>query len=156
MIVFFVLLVIPFLSARFHGEGGKFKGSGIDLPLNACAITQQTRGLQFVFEFTKAYLGHLGFILKGALPLMLLAGGLAALVAEFVSLDNLNGSWTLIILIVVALCAAFFPVPIAFDVVISVGLLVAGVDIAYVGAAFFALGVFSIYPATMVARDISL
>lgn len=156
LIVFFVLLVIPFLSARFHGEGGKFKGSGIDLPLNACAITQQTRGLQFVFEFTKAYLGHLGFILKGALPLMLLAGGLAALVAEFVSLDNLNGSWTLIILIVVALCAAFFPVPIAFDVVISVGLLAAGVDIAYVGAAFFALGVFSIYPATMVARDISL
>ena len=150
-VLIFILLVVPWLSILFSGidEGRRFDS-------DACVVPQKRSWFTFFKHFISTYVQNLAFILKGTLPLMLLAGALAAVVSEFVSLDDLSGDWNLLVLFLVALCATFFPVPIAFDVVISVALLAAGLDIAYVATMFFALGVFSIYPAMMIAKDLSI
>jgi len=102
------------------------------------------------------FVKKLGFITKATLPFMILAGFLGALLAEFAPLDTLSVlPLTLGALLLVSLMAALFPVPIAFDVIVSVALLSMGVSTAYVGAVFFALGIFSLYPAMVIARDLS-
>lgn len=149
-VLFYILLVIPFFSRLFS-----VRAKVEPVSESVCDLPEEKGLVSFVSAFWRGYFRNLALVLKSTLPFMLLAGALAAVVAEFVSLDALSGDWELWILALVGLCAAFFPVPIAFDVVISVALLAAGVDVAYVAAMFFALGVFSIYPAMMIAKDIS-
>ena len=51
-----------------------------------------------------------------------------------------------------ALVATFLPVPIAFDVIIVMALLSNGLDAGLATTLLFGLGIFSIYPAAMIAR----
>jgi len=167
----FISLFIP-LALKFSGQlkqsqlsvdlnsetvGINSKAIDVSQRSNACSLPVNLSWCQSLMTFIGVYLQSLWQIIRGALPFMLLAGLFAAVLAEFVSLDALlESAWSLEVLILVACLAAFFPVPIAFDVIISVGLLAMGVPYVYVGAIFFGLGIFSIYPAMMIARDLSL
>mgnify|MGYP000642045095 CR=1 FL=1 len=171
LVVLFICLFIP-LALKFSGQLKQSQLSvgknseavdlnseavGINSKNNACSLPMNLNWWQSFTVFLRIFLQSLWQIIRGTLPFMLLAGLFAAVLAEFVSLDALlESAWSFEVLILVACLAAFFPVPIAFDVIISVGLLAMGVPYVYVGAIFFGLGIFSIYPAMMIARDLSL
>jgi len=168
----FIFVVIP-LILKHSGpiNSGSINGSVTEGDNTfACAINLSSTWTQAFQIVCQSFLTSLWRVVKETLPFMLLAGVLAAFLAEFAPLDMLiyqpEGTasidsqsiqqWTLFALLCVSLLSALFPVPIAFDVIISVGLMAMGVGSAYLGASYFALGIFSIYPAMMVARDLSV
>jgi uncharacterized membrane protein YraQ (UPF0718 family) len=103
------------------------------------------------------FMRHLRYIVKLAVPLMLLAGVLGAIVVEVVPFDYFAARPASISLIVLAaVVATLLPVPIAFDVIVVSALLAAGADVGLATAVLFALGVFSIYPALVIAKEISV
>jgi uncharacterized membrane protein YraQ (UPF0718 family) len=108
------------------------------------------------------FLKHLWYIVKIAVPLMLLAGLLGSAVISVVPWDLVSNldialDWELSLLsmVVLALIAAFLPVPIAFDVVIVAVLMAGGLPIRYSMIALFTLGIFSVYPWLLIKRSVS-
>jgi uncharacterized membrane protein YraQ (UPF0718 family) len=102
------------------------------------------------------FLSNLWYLVRFAVPLMLLAGVLGAAVVEIVPFDSFAGRAVGIAAIVAGgIVATILPVPIAFDVVLVMALLANGVDIGVATAVLFALGIYSIYPAAIIARYIS-
>lgn len=108
------------------------------------------------------FLKHLWYIIKIAVPLMLLAGLLGSVVISFVPWDlvsnldvNLQWEWSVLSMIVIALIAAFLPVPMAFDVVIVAVLMASGLPIRYSMILLFTLGIFSVYPWLLIKRSVS-
>ncbi len=172
-VLLFILIVIPFLTWRFglsadnsastcelpssepmNSQGDAVKGATLNNASSRGDFVEST-WLDAFLVCARLYLDKLKRVVIGTLPFMMLAGVLAALVAEAFDLTALTEAVSFPVLAIVAVLGAFFPVPIAFDVVISVTLLAMGVDVAYVAALFFSLGVFSIYPGMMIARDVS-
>jgi len=156
-VLIFVWCLVPLLVARTRASFKPIESAhNLEKPL-LCNIDQVETWTQTIRSCLALFGRNLFYIVKRTVPFMLLAGLLGAIVIEFVSIDPILGSgWTLQALFLVALLAAFFPVPIAFDVIVCVGLLAMGVANTYIAAIYFALGVFSIYPALMIARDLSL
>ncbi len=108
------------------------------------------------------YFRHLWLILKIALPLMLLAGFLGSLVITFVPWDLLSQIdlqlpfiWSILSMLAVALLAAFLPVPIAFDIIITAVLLASGLPARFSLILLFALGIFSVYPWLLIKQSVS-
>ena len=100
---------------------------------------------------------HLLYIAKLALPLMLLAGFLGALVIELVPFDWVAGAQlNAVTLLSVAALAVFLPVPMAFNVIIVMALLSSGLHPGLGMVLLIGLGAYSIYPATVIARYISV
>ena len=99
---------------------------------------------------------NLWYLVRFALPLMVLAGFLGAVVIEFVPFDTFAGGVSGVgVLLGGALVATFLPVPIAFDVIIVMALLSNGLGAGLATTLLFSLGIYSIYPAAMIARYIS-
>jgi uncharacterized membrane protein YraQ (UPF0718 family) len=161
-----VLLItcIPFLVRRFAGAPDLQAANAVaaDSSPRLPALEEQepappdegfTRaGLEAGKQFGK----NLWFLTRFALPLMILAGVLGALVIELVPFETFSGGVAGIGAIIAGgLVATFLPVPIAFDVIIVMALLANGVDVGLATALLFALGIYSIYPAAMIARYIS-
>ena len=102
------------------------------------------------------YFVQLRYILRVALPFMLLAGVLGAFLLEVLPSNLLTElPFSLATLFIIALIGTFLPVPIAFDVIVVSVLLSAGIDVGYGMALLFALGSFSIYPMMVIAKNIS-
>ncbi|MDU8925806.1 FG-GAP-like repeat-containing protein [Alisedimentitalea sp. MJ-SS2] len=102
-----------------------------------------------------AYFKNLWFVIKLTVPLMLLAGFLGALAATLLPHDLILGlpyaAW---ILIPLALVGVFLPVPIAFDVVVTGGLLGLGLSHGYVMVLLFTLGSFSVYSFLIIYQSV--
>ncbi len=86
------------------------------------------------------------------IPVMLLAGLIGSLIVTVVPWDalsftrELNGIPTIAgALLLLSVFGLLLPVPIAFDVIIAVTLLNAGIPVAYVAVLLFTLGTFSVY-----------
>ncbi len=136
-----------------------------------CEIDQKTEnilpeemgwGAALVWS-VKTYLKNFLYLLKIALPLMLLSGVLGALLTVLIpwgtieSLNTKTNIFTMIGLIgILSIFGALLPSPMAFDVVVSAALLQAGVPVAYVSALLFTLGSFSIYAFFIIWQAISL
>jgi uncharacterized membrane protein YraQ (UPF0718 family) len=102
------------------------------------------------------YSRNLLYILRLAVPLMLLAGFLGAVVIELAPFDQFSDiSPTLPVLFATALLATFLPVPMAFNVIVVMTLLSKGMHPGIGAVLLFALSVYSIYPATVIAKFIS-
>ena len=104
----------------------------------------------------------LWFLIRQAVPLMLLAGGLGAIAITFLPLDVLANMlptsplvWAALSLVAVAILGAFLPVPMSFDVIVVLVLLESGLHTAYAATLLFTLGLFSVYPLLIIARDMS-
>lgn len=105
---------------------------------------------QAIFDVLTRLSLNLAWILKIALPFMLVAGLLGSAVIEILPLQQLqNLPVGILSLIGIALLGTFLPVPIAFDVIFSAVLLASGIDPAFVMIFLFTLGSFSIYPFSM-------
>ncbi len=79
--------------------------------------------------FVISYFRNLWFILRTTVPLMLLAGFLGAVVGTLLPQDLIVGAtFSVAVLVLVAIVGTFLPVPIAFDVVVAGALLSGGSD----------------------------
>ncbi len=104
-----------------------------------------------------SFLKNLLYIIKITLPLMVIAGLLGSFLIEVLpdgSLATLSMHPATLILI--AAIGTFLPVPIAFDVLMVNVLISSGLDIGLASTLLFALGIFSIYPALIIARSVSI
>jgi len=95
---------------------------------------------------------NLWYIVKIAVPLMLLAGFLGAALITLIPFEKLidylpidNRLQIVASMIALACLCIFLPVPMAFDVVISAVLLAAGMPVMYVAVILFTLGIYSVY-----------
>lgn len=105
----------------------------------------------------RAYLGNLWYILRMAVPLMLLAGFLGALVATLLPADLITDlPFGLGALLLVALVALFLPVPMGFDVVLCGVLIASGLAQGYVMTLLICLGSFSIYSFFIIRQMLGL
>ncbi len=96
------------------------------------------------------------YLFRIAVPLMLLAGFLGAILIETLPLEELTIlEYSLLSLVFVAGVAVLLPVPIAFDVIAVSALLATGISPGIAMTLLFSLGVFSIYPAMIIANIVS-
>jgi len=86
---------------------------------------------------------------------MLLAALLGAIVVEVLPPQALTAQVTVSGIILVALVAAFIPVPMAFDVAIAYIAMTRGVPIPYVVTILCTLGIISVYSLSIVGKSIS-
>jgi uncharacterized membrane protein YraQ (UPF0718 family) len=168
-----ILVVVPLL-ARF------VLGREVEQSM-ACALPAATSGscpmpepldsqaLEAMQHWPKAFIWtlkelakNLLYLIKMTVPLMLLAGFLGSALITILPWESLAdifpayGGWvSLASLLGIALVGTFLPVPIAFDVLISVTLLAAGMPVKYVMVLLFTLGIYSIYSSAIVWQAIS-
>jgi uncharacterized membrane protein YraQ (UPF0718 family) len=109
-------------------------------------------------QFTK----NLLFILRVSLPLMLVAGLLGAIVITVIPFEKMatlfpvaNIFYIALGMLVIAVIALFLPVPMSFDVIISIVLLANGLPVYYAATLLFALGIFSVYPFSIIVKTFS-
>lgn len=110
-----------------------------------------------VSRTAKLLFDNTAYLFRIAVPLMILAGFLGSVLIETVPLEELTLlEYSLLSLIFVAAVAVLLPVPIAFDVIAVSALLATGISPGIAMALLFSLGVFSIYPAMIIANIVSI
>jgi hypothetical protein len=95
------------------------------------------------------------YVFRIALPFMLLAAVLGALVVELLPPQALLATVTVGGILLVALISAFLPVPMAFDVAIAYIAMSRGVPLPYVVTILCTLGIISVYSLSIVGKSIS-
>jgi uncharacterized membrane protein YraQ (UPF0718 family) len=108
------------------------------------------------------YLRNLGRVLVTALPLMLLAGVLGAILVELLPWNVLNhlshvegGAANAAVLLLAGVFGVLLPVPMAFDVVVCSVLLGAGMPVPVVAVLLVTLGSYSIYAWSLLGTTLS-
>lgn len=152
-----LLLVVPLV-----GRLVKAEEPSEPLVCEACeTATGERIGASLVWT-ARAVGRNLWFVVRTAVPLMVLAGALGALAITILPWDSLadvlpevTGFRIVVALVAVALIGVFLPMPVAFDVVTAAVLFAAGMPAAYVMVLLFTLGVFSIYPYSLIGRRVS-
>ncbi len=107
--------------------------------------------------------GNLWRLVRTTVPLMLLAGLLGSIVITLLPLESLTtllptvGRRKLLLgMGGVAVLGVFLPVPMAFDVIVTAILWQAGLPVSYTMVLLFTLGIFSIYPYTILWQTLNL
>jgi hypothetical protein len=111
--------------------------------------------LQAATGVAPSFLKSFWYVARVALPLMILAAVLGALVVELLPPQALIAPVTLGGILLVALVAAFLPVPMAFDVAIAYIAMTKGVPLPYVVTILCTLGIISVYSLSVVAKSLS-
>lgn len=99
----------------------------------------------------KSYTRHLTYLAILTVPLMFVAAVLGAVMISYLDLSGLDqmlpssGLRLVAAMIVLAVIASMAPVPIAFDVILTVALLSAGLSASYATVLLISLGSFSVY-----------
>jgi hypothetical protein len=120
----------------------------IDIPVD------ETWGEAFV-GVGRSYLRSLWYVFRIAFPWMLLAALLGAIVIELIPPTALAANVTIGGIVMVALVAAFLPVPMAFDVAIAYIAMTRGVPMPYVVTILCTLGIISVYSLSIVGKSVS-
>ncbi len=162
----FILLVIPLACRLLFKEETQAQNEREICEINQAvknALPSDMNIIQALLWSAKTYLKNFFYLLKIALPLMLLSGFLGALLTVLIPwgvIETLSEQDNIFIITGLITLIAFFgallPSPMAFDVVISAAMLQAGVPVAYVSALLFTLGSFSIYAFFIIWQAISL
>ncbi|MEE8057961.1 MAG: FG-GAP-like repeat-containing protein [Pseudomonadales bacterium] len=171
-VILFIVIVIPILT-RFISDNRLIDGKNQTLSNlmpdpaglldegGACTLDSAQRdiGNGWLLSIKRVgdnYCRHLWVVIKMTVPLMIIAGIIGSAVIEALPIDNLLSIEDSIpLLIITSLLGALFPVPIAFDVIVVSTLLSAGFPVSLSMALLFSLGIFSIYPALLIAKNIS-
>ena len=165
--VLFILLILPLLIAwsgaasatpaqappagtegRRPGTLARLMGASTTLP---AALSWPGAMRHTGAQFAK----NLFYIVRFTLPLMLVAGLAGSLLIELLPRGSLSSlGMDARTLLSMAAIGCFLPVPIAFDVLIVNLLLNAGLNTGLAATLLFTLGIFSLYPALIIARSI--
>lgn len=161
----FVLIVVPLACHLLFKEESVTQNTQEFCEIKLKTNNQVPEGISWIgamFWCVKAYAKNFFYLLKIALPLMILAGFLGALLTVLVpwsAIETLSNQDNIAIIIALITAVSFFgallPSPMAFDVVVSAALLQAGVPVAYVAAFLFTLGSFSIYAFFIIWQAVS-
>ncbi len=174
--VIFILVGIPLISKFYASHAMDDQLQDLTISQDACPIDlmqpidPNESWIDALKWGVQAYFKNLWWILRTTLPLMALAGFLGAVVITVIpwdtmaslfevsgGLENLIGEFGVALLgiTIIASVGIFLPVPIAFDVMIVAILFGAGMPPHYAMALLFTLGIYSIYPFTVIWKDVS-
>lgn len=159
----FILLVIPLITRHFtlNSDLGSLTTSTATNPISESfsAAPSSTWGKALITAFALFFKNSV-YIVKTTVPLMLLAGLLGSLCVTLLPLDTLVDKlpdnrllFMLPWMIVVALIGLFLPTPMAFDVIVTAILINAGLPVGYAMVLLFTLGIFSIYPFSVIFQS---
>jgi uncharacterized membrane protein YraQ (UPF0718 family) len=101
------------------------------------------------------FLKSFWYVFRIAFPLMILGAILGAVVIEILPAQPLSLPVSLGGIVLVALVAAFLPVPMAFDVAIAYIAMIKGVPLPYVVTILCTLGIISVFSLSVVGKTIS-
>ena len=123
----------------------------------ACPIEIPSAGTwqQAASSVGRSFVKNFWYVARVALPLMILAAVLGALVVELLPPEALTANVTIGGILLVALIAAFLPVPMAFDVAIAYIAMTKGVPLPYVVTILCTLGIISVYSLSVVGKSLS-
>jgi len=100
-----------------------------------------------IFSFISTIIKKTLTICRKAIPYMLAAGLIGAIVFNLMPMEQLSFlPHNFLYLLPFSLIVLFMPVPITFDIIFSFILFNSGLPISYVAASLFGLGIYSIYP----------
>jgi len=103
----------------------------------------------------RSFLKSFWYVFRVAFPLMILAAVLGALFVELLPQQVLFAQVSIGGILLVALVAAFLPVPMAFDVAIAYIAMTKGVPLPYVVTVLCTLGIISVFSLSVVGKTIS-
>jgi uncharacterized membrane protein YraQ (UPF0718 family) len=178
--VFIVLVVVPWL-ARLAERPGWSRPQPVEARLPGLYLFQKLEALLGTPELASGgaeapprgparalgwvvlhYFRNLGRVLVTALPLMLVAGLLGAILVEALPWNVLNhvsrvegGAANAAVLLLAAVFGVLLPVPMAFDVVVCSVLLGAGMPVQVVAVLLVTLGSYSIYAWSLLGTTLS-
>lgn len=169
--IILLLLIIPvlskYISASSTGKGRIrerktpkfFKLPAIDLQVE---VVQDASWFGSIKWTIKGFFIGLWYLIRTAVPLMLLAGFLGNVLITFLPLEGFiqlteaaSTTESVLFMMLLALVGTFLPVPMAFDVLITAILWAGGLPAKYSMTLLFTLGSFSIYSAFVVDRAFS-
>jgi uncharacterized membrane protein YraQ (UPF0718 family) len=149
------LATVVFLIFVFAPAMAKWRRSVeplVECPLDIPTAETWTQALMSTI---RSYARSFWYIFRVAFPLMILAAVLGALVIELLPAQVLVAQVTVGGIILVALVAAFLPVPMAFDVAIAYIAMSKGVPLPYVVTILCTLGIISVLSASVLGKTIS-
>src|SRR3984893_1193273 len=147
-VLFLIFVFAPVVASRQQRPGTTGFTCPIEIPVSetwtqACVSTARSFGKSFWYVFRVAF------------PLMILAAVLGALVIEVLPPQALIAQVTVGGILLVAIVAAFLPVPMAFDVAIAYIATTKGVPLPYVVTILCTLGIISVFSLSIVGKSIS-
>jgi uncharacterized membrane protein YraQ (UPF0718 family) len=146
-VLFLIFVFAPAVASR-DAESAPAVVSPIEIP-----ISESWK--QALLTTLRSYLKSFWYVFRVAFPLMILAAVLGALVIELLPQQALIAHVTIIGIVLVALVAAFLPVPMAFDVAIAYIAMTKGVPLPYVVTILCTLGIISVFSVSVVGKSIS-
>lgn len=132
-------------------------GQGATAPAMVCPIefSVSETWTQALVSIARSFLKSFWYVFRVAFPLMILAAVLGALVIELLPAQALIAQASVGGILLVALVAAFLPVPMAFDVAIAYIAMTKGVPLPYVVTILCTLGIISVFSLSVVGKTIS-
>jgi uncharacterized membrane protein YraQ (UPF0718 family) len=118
-------------------------------------IPMEETWMQALVSTARSFVKSFWYVFRVAFPLMILAAVLGALVIELLPPQALIAQVTLGGILLVAIVAAFLPVPMAFDVAIAYIAMTKGVPLPYVVTILCTLGIISVFSLSIVGKSIS-
>jgi len=118
-------------------------------------IPMEETWMQALVSTARSFVKSFWYVFRVAFPLMILAAVLSALVIELLPPQALIAQVTLGGILLVAIVAAFLPVPMAFDVAIAYIAMTKGVPLPYVVTILCTLGIISVFSLSIVGKSIS-
>jgi uncharacterized membrane protein YraQ (UPF0718 family) len=143
-----LFLIFVFAPATASREEEKSYGCPIEIPVSES-------WWQATVNVVRSYAKSFWYVFRVAFPLMILAAVLGALVIEMLPPQAIIGQATIPGIVLVALVAAFLPVPMAFDVAIAYIAMTHGAPMPYVVAILCTLGIISVFSLSVLAKTIS-
>lgn len=124
-------------------------------PICPIEIPTSETWTQALASTARSFLKSFWYVFRVAFPLMILAAVLGAFVIELLPAQALIAQATIGGILLVALVAAFLPVPMAFDVAIAYIAMTKGVPLPYVVTILCTLGIISVFSLSIVGKSIS-
>ncbi len=146
--VLFLIFVFAPAVAQRHRESA----AGFICPIE---IPMEETWMQALVSTARSFAKSFWYVFRVAFPLMILAAVLGALVIELLPPQALIAQVTLGGILLVAIVAAFLPVPMAFDVAIAYIAMTKGVPLPYVVTILCTLGIISVFSLSIVGKSIS-
>lgn len=155
LVAFLLLGLVPlfvYLMSKSRPADRETELSTCAIPLDQECDTTLAKAVGDVF---KEYGKNLWSLVRAAVPMMILAAAVSAVVVELVPFQAIFAQVTFPGLLMTAIVSVFLPVPIAMDVIVAHYMYSQGVPAPYVMVLLFTLGTYSILPVIFLWQEVS-
>jgi uncharacterized membrane protein YraQ (UPF0718 family) len=148
-VLFLIFVFVPCIARE---RGATTSLESIECPIE---LSVSETWAQALVATLRSYLKNFWYIARVALPLMLLAAFLGALVIEILPTQVLFVPVSFLGIVAVAIVSSFLPVPMAFDVAIAYLFMAKGVPLPYCVTILCTLGIISVFSLSIVCKSAS-